>query len=116
MLPSLTLRQRALLTSWIVEQHELGVDEPTITGDIISLAKLRTRLSFSRMVERVLTFTDKHTEEICGRINPHDEAHGAPLLAWTECINSRELDDLLSMMEGEGMHLIYREWGCPGRC
>ena len=50
---------KAKLTSWLIEQRQIGVDEPKISPEIIDLVELRKSITFSKKIENFFRFIEQ---------------------------------------------------------
>ena len=94
---SLTDTHKAILTTWLLDQRQQGVEEPLITDEIVSHIPRITQLSVDRRAERLLRFVADKTQRIGDRVTiPYDD----PLaLAWSESTTSGELEFLLEYLQ-----------------
>lgn len=122
---SLDEKEKARLTSILVEQWIKGVDVPRVAVDDVQRAKGRTRLPMLDRAERVLRLlVDRslYLGDVLDFIAPYDRrslalgldtsrldtSHFENALAWSECISSEDLSRLIS-------YLAQRGWIEKGR-
>jgi hypothetical protein len=65
---SLTEREKALLTSWLIEQRRNGIQSPEITSGVLGQIANRRPLSFSEKINRAMVFTEGTTSKIGAEI------------------------------------------------
>jgi hypothetical protein len=108
---SLSGREKARLTSWIVAQHRAGIAVPLIDESVLDQIKTGRAMSFSERVDRALLFLGARTK--LGGTIAIDEVSSESrkiledFLAFTESADSGEAQSLLKMMSGE-MGLVAR--------
>jgi hypothetical protein len=115
-LKELSSGQKALLTSWLVEQRRNGVEIPTISSTTISEIKSRRPLRFSEKITRVMQYCSGNISKIDQSLpvdfTERDDIHANRLMALTECEDEEDLSALLMHIEGIG--LIKDEGGLGG--
>ena len=104
----LTCRERARLTTWLVEQRLQGEDAPLVTEEAIRSAKSRRSLEPYRSAQRLLKWLARQSSSIGEPIlipwdRPIDIAREA--MAWSELPSHDELIYLLDE------YLPARGWG-----
>ena len=117
-------RERALLTTWIVDQHRAGEECPTITTKVLEAARLRASLKLSVKFERLFEFLSKQLRFVGEEIaiapkwliavgestiyhegqKPDDvESIRHKLCAWLECIKDDELTAIVKLQIDLGL-------------
>ena len=111
----LTDEEKALLTTWLIRQHEMGINEiPLLTSAELSkssLSKLRP-LSVIQRGDNILKYLNSKIKRLGGFIdnrnsdNPYNPVIDNPywpymmdLLAWSESLNNSELEFILDYLE-----------------
>jgi hypothetical protein len=99
-------REKILLTSWIIEQHRLGVDMPKITADTLKDIKKHKTLSVHDRADNLLRYLDQKSDRL-GSVVEFDiyAAHenNSELLAWT---SSEKISEVLTLAE----YCAKKEW------
>ena len=96
-------KQKALLTSWLIEQRET-VERPLVKTSTVGKAKKRAALTEVERANRLLVYIKQSVPSI-GAPFPYSIIEGPALwwmLAWTESISSNETSFLLRHLEDEG--------------
>ena len=57
-------REKARLTSWLIEQRRSGIECPRITEDVIQLVKQRNNMSVSDRADAILKFIDSRVHKL----------------------------------------------------
>ena len=57
-------REKARLTSWLIEQRRSGIECPRITKDVIQLVKQRNNMSVSDRADAILKFIDSRVHKL----------------------------------------------------
>lgn len=106
-------RFKARLTSWLVEQRRLGVQQPKITQETIEEVEIRRDLTVHERADRLLQHMQKETSFIgevvviaVGRAIKDNEAHYKNVVAayaQSESIDSHEVSFLLN-------YLVEQNW------
>lgn len=121
MVGNLTDRQKAYLTTWLMEQRRLGAEEPTITSEDISRAERATPRNLPARRDGLLQAIFDKTDQL-GDALIHNErffytAVGDPippnphwaisnyLIAATESVSFREVETLIDFAKGQGLIL-----------
>ncbi|MDR3494389.1 MAG: hypothetical protein P4L82_07285 [Ancalomicrobiaceae bacterium] len=92
-------RLSAKLTTWVVEQHRLGVEVPFIDEVILEAVARRQPMPVARRAEMLLAYADLVSEHIGFQINFGDKRR---LLAWTESSRIAEIEFLLKYTSHRG--------------
>ena len=94
-------QQKARLTSWLVEQRQLGIDTPAVTARTVEDAESRRRLSVHERADRLLGRIWSRLSDVADTF----ERRGEDLeqtwyrLAWSESLRSEEIDYLLDYLQ-----------------
>ncbi len=95
---------KARITTWLVDQHRLGVSVPKITIEIVEEEKRRRPLQVQYRADRLLKFIAEKTPHIGAKFyfyptmqDPHDEM--AKILAFTESTRAEEVIYLFEVLE-----------------
>ena len=87
------------LTSWLIEQRQLGVEYPAITTKVIEDAEQRKALSVSERADRLLKYIRENTTSI-GQPFFFDSSINSRtcmnMLAWSESANQKDLQFLIN--------------------
>ena len=97
---------KARLTSWLVEQRQLGEECPVVTANVVEDAIRRPRLSVHERADRLLRCVASEVSDIAGTFNsPQFESHPftQARLAWSESTSLKELEYLMA-------YLASRRW------
>ena len=101
---SLSDREKARLTTWLVDQRQQGNSHPEVTREIIDLAKTKRPLPAHDRAERLLRFLGRISTTIAEwvSLDPQRDSSQSPIfleaLAWSESARSQEyteVDELL---------------------
>jgi nucleoside 2-deoxyribosyltransferase len=108
MLAHCNICTRLRLTTWIVDQHRLGIECPEITSATLEYAKTKQPLSVLEQADKLLAYFACQSEFIGDEV-PYvsDDHSGMEALAWSETSKNEEVAFLLSFLELE--HLIHFE-------
>lgn len=93
--------EKAKLTSWIIDQHLAGIDDPKIDCDIIANVTKRRSLSVAERAERLLKHLQSRSRFIGDKVRIRSGDQDDGMLAWSESYNMHEVFYLLD-------HLIKR--------
>jgi len=97
-------RERARLTSWLVEQRRLGAECPEMTTKAVDDAKRRPPLSVHERADRLLECISLELDDVAD-VFVHGERHNDehnPLhcrMAWSESIRPEEVTYLVAYLE-----------------
>ena len=94
-------RFRARLTSWLIDQRQLGFEQPKITEETLRDIEQRQDLTVHRRADRLLQFVNRQTPEIGKVISFTNQHIHAPAMAWSESSNPREVVFLLRYLRGQ---------------
>jgi len=109
MLSSLSIKQKVLLTSWLVDQRRSGTPVPEITTDTIKETQQRKPLRFSEKMDQILLATEAPPRRIGSHFGlTSDEVN--QLIALTETEDDRELTALLRFMHKMGLIELGNGW------
>ncbi len=100
LVPDLSELEKARLTTWILDQHQQGVELPEITRATIQYAKLKQPLRAHERASRLLQWIADETLNVGGVV----EVSGVSLaaLAHSESVSLPEVQYLLRYLEGMG--------------
>ena len=106
LLEGLDVGPRARLTTWLVDQHLLGVRSPRVTREIVEYAKTKRPLSIHERAERLLKFIGYQIETVGAyhKIWRHDPENSALIYAWSE---STEWDSEVNFLLA---YLFEQKW------
>lgn len=106
---TLAPREKAKLTTWIVDQHRLGVATPVITADIIADVLIRRRLTFRQRVDRFfqmlsrMEFGTSGVIRISGQADDQTRFWHARIDAWTESASDRDAPAFLGLLKQDDL-------------
>ena len=98
--------EKARLTSWLVEQRQLGEEYPAVRAAVIENAIRRRRLSVHERADRLLRGISSGLVDIASTFYHHPDENHRELqyrLAWSESLRPEEVKYLLE-------YLQRREW------
>jgi hypothetical protein len=95
---------KARLTTWIVDQHNLGIDCPEISSTILDEMKVAPSLDVRRRADRLLEFLEAAIPMIGQPLKfSYREGDAYPeMLAWTESTRAEEIRFLLKFLDQTG--------------
>lgn len=99
---------RARLTTWLINQRLLGMEQPSILDTTIEEIKSAKPLSISERADRLLRFLAKECPELGGSFrfypekSPNDQSKNFGILAWTESVNISAVISLAQYCEELG--------------
>ena len=96
-------REKARLTTWLINQRLKGFPEPVITDEIVESFEPkaeRTDLSKAERAERLLRFIAEQTESAGDNVSIATHVYAA--LAWSESLEWKEVIFFLQHLENEG--------------
>jgi nucleoside 2-deoxyribosyltransferase len=100
---------KAMLTTWIVDQHRFGEAQPMINTDVLARLPDQRPLTYRQKVDRFFMMLRRYGAglgsyiRIYGLQDPHTETWGGRASAWTEAAHSAELSDLIAALKDEGL-------------
>ena len=101
--PSMSGQEKARLTTWLVDQRLQGNQQPTVTEEIISLAKTRRPLQVHERAEKLLRFLASSTETIADHVDLSRGSYESLLaLAWSESTTRSDLVYLVDYLKATG--------------
>lgn len=106
MAASLPLRDKAIVTSWLVEQRLNGNETPEIPPDALEELRRRTPMSFSRRIDRALSFCEANISKIGEPFScslDDNDPRADELMAQTECQDAEELSALFILLGDTGL-------------
>lgn len=99
---------KARLTTWVLNQHRLGVEWPRITREVIEEAKSRRPLSVHERADNLLRYLNARSS-LLGTVvkfyaldNEKAQATADEILAWTESVAMSEVITLAEYCHEEG--------------
>ena len=93
--------QKAILTTWLIDQRQQGADWPGVTEGVLEHIKTKTPLPVHERADRLLRFIADQSKPIGTRVQVNS---GEPeALAWSESASLIEVDYLLR-------YLIEKDW------
>jgi hypothetical protein len=108
-LPELSNLERAKLTTWLVDQHRIGVRTPLVTTDVVNDVRSKRELNWGARVERFFLYLNDRQYRPGDTIKVHGSAYDptepedlAGLCAWTECQTDNELIGLIQILARDG--------------
>ncbi|MDE2726300.1 MAG: TIR domain-containing protein [Gemmatimonadota bacterium] len=102
-LTQLDERGKARLTSWLVDQRQLGVKCPEIDSNTITTAKQRQNLSVLERADRLLQYIEDQTVEIGTEfVFTPKEMLTTAIGAWSESLSQEEVQYLLNYLDKQG--------------
>ena len=110
-LRSLDEREKARLTTWLVDQRLQGNSRPTVTEEIIEYAANRSSLPIYERADRLLRFMSEQTELAgepidLGQYSPRSEVPSNSIslgaMAWSESTSPSEISYLAEYLNEEG--------------
>ena len=93
---SLSLKQKAMLTTWLIDQRTHGASKPRITEEIIEYTKIMSPLPVHERSDRLLRFIASQMETVATSVVIDQETH--PAYTWSESINWDEVVYLLNYL------------------
>ncbi|MDE0554071.1 MAG: hypothetical protein OXI24_07655 [Candidatus Poribacteria bacterium] len=110
-LPQLDERGKARLTTWLVDQHRLGVKYPEILQQTITEVEQQKDLSVHDRADRLLQYIGDQTVEIGTEcVFTPEEMLSTAIAAWSESLSREEVQYLLNYLDRQGW-IALRE--CP---
>jgi nucleoside 2-deoxyribosyltransferase len=102
---SLTDNAKRLLTTWICEQRQAGLEAPKVQSNIVALIKSRQVLPVMSRMVAALKYLAVHITQLGDRLNFGDDQdlHTMRLLAETESKNAGEVFEIFQMLENTGL-------------
>jgi len=103
---------RSKLTTWIVDQHRAGIENPLINSAILELVQQRRRLRHSERVLRFfLMLIDQQFKvsdhiRIAGIVDQNTEAMLNRISAWIEAESEKDVSPFLSLLQDAG-YLVH---------
>lgn len=97
----MTDREKAKLTTWLIDQRSQGEAQPRVTEEIIGYAKSKPALPVHERADRLLRFIAEQSDSIGERVSVRKKSPAA--LAWSESTSWDEVNYLLR-------YLASRSW------
>ena len=114
---SLEEKEKCLLTSWLIEQRQYGIEFPNITSNVVEGMKQRSRMSVSDRADAILRYIESKVSKMGQYINyasrdPNQEScqeglterqiYRYELIAFSESVDYDELTFLLNYLKKRG--------------
>ena len=93
-------KERALLTTMLVDQREHGIECPVVNYDLVEKVKTRSPISVEQRAERLLRFISSQAESVVSRVKISEDTWEA--YAWSESIEWKEVTYFLSYLREMG--------------
>ena len=101
--PSMSGKEKARLTTWLVDQRLQGNRHPQVTREVIELAINKRPLPVHERAERLLRLMASSADKVADRIQtPEGSLNRLRAYAWSESVESNELDYLADYLEEMG--------------
>jgi nucleoside 2-deoxyribosyltransferase len=106
--------QAALISTWIIDQHLSGIDQPILQSSMIGDVLRRPRLKFSEKTRRFFqylsTISFKPGDELPQNVSTYARQVNTTM-AWIEAANTAEFDAFIELLAEEGLlkHATYLE-------
>ncbi len=97
---SMSDQQKALLTTWLIDQRTQGDTQPEITEGVIDYIKARRPLSVHERADRLLKFISAQGRTVADPVWIDQYTHAA--FAWSESTEWQEVDYCLSYLLQQG--------------
>ena len=117
-----TDREKTRLTSWLIEQRQLGNQCPEITKNVIEIIKQQEDMPIRDRADRILIHVNSKTDQLgqcveygydsseetnnqtiehlrLDPVTPDQEKNYYELLAYSECTSQKELESLIKYLE-----------------
>lgn len=99
----MTDREKAKLTTWLIDQRSQGDAQPRVTEEVIDYAKSKPALPVHERADRLLRFIAEQSESIGDQVSVQKGEVVAGALAWSESTSWDEVNYLLR-------YLASRSW------
>jgi len=99
-------RDKAIVTSWLVEQRRSGIETPEIKPDSLEDLRRRRPLQFSERAARVLRYCESQISKIGEAVScvlDDSDPRADELMAVTECQDGEELSALIILLSEAGL-------------
>ena len=93
-------REKALLTTILLEQREQGIECPFVNSALVEKAKTRPSIPVDQRAERLLRFISSQAVNLASIVSIRQDAYGA--YAWSESTEWKEIVYLLNYLEKMG--------------
>ena len=90
-------KEKALLTTILLDQRERGTECPFVNAALVKTAKTRPRIPVDQRAERLLRFISSQAETVASLVMIIPDSYGA--YAWSESTEWREVAYLLDYLE-----------------
>ena len=101
--PSMSDKEKARLTTWLVDQRLQGNRHPQVTREVIELAINKRPLPVHERAERLLRLMASSADKVADRIQTSEGSlNRLRAYAWSESVESNELDYLADYLEEMG--------------
>ena len=94
--------QKALLTTWLVDQRLQGIQCPRITNDIVKHAIAKKPLSVRKRAERLLQFMANQASRLGEELDSDQNAFRNGAYAWSESVRWDEVSSCLEYLDKKG--------------
>lgn len=98
--------QKAILTTWLIDQRQMGTDYPKVTKGVLEYIKARRPLPVHERADRLLRFIAEQSKSIGERVSVQRKSPVA--LAWSESISWDEVYHLSRYLEEKNWVKIPR--------
>ena len=92
--------QKAILTTWLIDQRQQGADWPRVTEGILGYIKTKPSLPEPERSDRLLRFIAEQSKPIGTRVQVNFSE--PEVLAWSESTSPQEVYPLLRYLKGKG--------------
>ena len=93
-------KEKALLTTILLEQREQGIHSPFVNAALVEKAKTRPPIPVDQRAERLLRFISSQTENVASTVEIREDTWEA--YAWSESAKWKEIVYLLDYLEVMG--------------
>ena len=97
LLSNASVKERALLTTILLDQREQGIECPVVDSDLLEKAKTRPPIPVDQRAERLLRFISGQAENLASIVSIRQDAYGA--YAWSESTEWKDIVYLLNYLE-----------------
>ena len=93
-------KERALLTTILVDQREQGIECPVVDSSLVEKVKTRQSISVDQRAERLLRFISSQAENLASIVIIRPDSYGA--FAWSESTKWGEVEYFFNYLEEKG--------------
>jgi len=117
MLHDFSEREKAKLTTWIIDQHRLGIFVPETTSTVLKEVKLHRELRVDERAYRLMQVIKLSTPNIGDRFEwlgiPDDQKRRIlePAFAWSESIQFNEFRFIITCLDEENLVRVHEKGG-----